>query len=70
MKRVVVRVYAGDAKTKGNPLAEVHRISGSSLSTPGTSNVDWTTGTSDRHAGGNNGHARRLMAAAHAATNH
>ena len=27
MKRVVVRVYAGDAKTKGNPLAEVDRFS-------------------------------------------
>ena len=46
MKRVVVRVYAGDAKTKGNPVAESTGFLGSSLSTPGSSNVvDWTTGT-------------------------
>jgi general secretion pathway protein I len=45
MKRVVVRVYAGDAKTKGNPLAESTGFLGSSLSTPGLSNVDWTAGT-------------------------
>ncbi len=30
MKRVVVRVYAGDAKTKGNPLAESTGFLGSS----------------------------------------
>ncbi|MGO9515218.1 MAG: type II secretion system minor pseudopilin GspI [Steroidobacteraceae bacterium] len=46
MKRVVVRVWAGDAKTKGNPLAESASFLGSSLGTPGSSNVvDWTTGT-------------------------
>ena len=45
MKRVVVRVYAGDAKTKGNPIAESTGFLGSSLSTPGSSNVDWTTGS-------------------------
>jgi general secretion pathway protein I len=45
MKRVVVRVYAGDAKTKGNPVAESTGFLGSSLSTPGSSNVDWTTGS-------------------------
>jgi general secretion pathway protein I len=45
MKRVVVRVYAGDAKTKGNPVAESIGFLGSSLATPGGSNVDWTTGT-------------------------
>ncbi|MGC2031894.1 MAG: type II secretion system minor pseudopilin GspI, partial [Steroidobacteraceae bacterium] len=45
MKRVVVRVYAGDAKTKGNPLAESTGFLGSSLGTPGGSNVaDWTFG--------------------------
>ena len=32
MKRVVVRVYAGDAKTKGNPRRAVHRLSGSARS--------------------------------------
>jgi len=45
MKRVVVRVYAGDAKTKGNPVAESTGFLGSSLGTPGGSNVDWTTGS-------------------------
>jgi general secretion pathway protein I len=45
MKRVVVRVYAGNAKTKGNPLAESTGFLGSSLGTPGSSNVDWTTGS-------------------------
>ena len=46
MKRVVVRVYAGDAKTKGNPVAESTGFLGSSISTPGTSNaVDWTLGS-------------------------
>jgi general secretion pathway protein I len=46
MKRVVVRVYAGDAKAKGNPIAESTGFLGSSISTPGTSNaVDWTLGS-------------------------
>jgi general secretion pathway protein I len=45
MKRVVVRVYAGDAKTKGNPIAESTGFLGSSIGTPGGSNVDWTTGS-------------------------
>jgi general secretion pathway protein I len=46
MKRVVVRIYAGDAKTKGNPVAESTGFLGSALGTPGTSNaVDWTLGT-------------------------
>jgi general secretion pathway protein I len=45
MKRVVVRVYAGDAKTKGNPVAESTGFLGSSLGTPGGSNVDWTFGS-------------------------
>jgi general secretion pathway protein I len=45
MKRVVVRVYAGDAKTKGNPVAESTGFLGSSLSTPGGTIVDWTTGS-------------------------
>lgn len=46
MKRVVVRVWAGDAKTKGNPVAESTSFLGASVGTPGGSNVaDWTTGT-------------------------
>jgi len=46
MKRVVVRVYAGDAKTKGSPLAESTGFLGSAVATPGNSNtVDWTLGS-------------------------
>jgi len=45
MKRVVVRVWEGDAKTKGNPLAESSSFLGTALATPGSSNVDWTTGS-------------------------
>jgi general secretion pathway protein I len=45
MKRVVVRVYAGDAKTKGNPLAESTGFLGSAMATAGSSNVDWTVGS-------------------------
>lgn len=44
-KRIVVRVWAGDAKTKGNPLAEATGFFGSGLSIPGNSNaLDWTVG--------------------------
>jgi len=45
MKRVVVRVYAGDAKTKGNPVAQAVGFLGTIVAAPGSSNVDWTTGT-------------------------
>jgi len=46
MKRIVVRVYAGDAKTKGNPVAESTGFLGSSIATAGTSNAtDWTLGS-------------------------
>ena len=45
MKRIVVRVYAGDAKTKGNPLAETTSFIGTALATPGSSNIDWTVGS-------------------------
>jgi len=45
MKRVVVRVYAGDAKTKGNPVVESTGFLGSSLGIAGSSNVDWTVGS-------------------------
>src|SRR5580698_6290552 len=44
MKRVVVRVYLGDAKTKGNPLAQAVGFLGSSISTPGSTTADWTAG--------------------------
>jgi type II secretion system protein I len=57
MKRVVVRVYAGDAKTKGNPLAESTGFLGSALAVPGSSNVDWTTGSTTGTAVGPNGTA-------------
>ncbi len=50
MKRVVVRVYAGDAKTKGNPIAESVGFLGTSVNTPGGSNVDWTTGSTQASA--------------------
>lgn len=46
MKRVVVRVYAGNANTKGNPVIESTGFLGSALATPGGSNtVDWTQGS-------------------------
>ncbi len=46
-KRIVVRVWAGDAKTKGNPVAEATGFYGTGLSTPGNSNAtDWTQGNS------------------------
>jgi general secretion pathway protein I len=45
MKRVVVRVYPGDTKTKGNPIAETTGFLGSSLAIPGGSNIDWTQGS-------------------------
>jgi general secretion pathway protein I len=42
MKRLVVRVYEGNAKAKGNPLAEATGFLGTSLSQPGGSeSVDW-----------------------------
>jgi general secretion pathway protein I len=44
-KRIIVRVWAGDAKTKSNPLAEATGFFGSGLSVPGNSNaLDWTVG--------------------------
>jgi general secretion pathway protein I len=50
MKRVVVRVYAGDAKTKGNPIAESTGFLGSALGNLGSSNVDWTMGSTAQTA--------------------
>ncbi|HXP27210.1 MAG TPA: hypothetical protein VN891_15575, partial [Steroidobacteraceae bacterium] len=37
-------VYLGDAKAKGNPLAQAVGFLGSSISTPGSTVVDWTAG--------------------------
>jgi general secretion pathway protein I len=45
MKRVEVRVYQGDANTKGNPIARSTGFMGSSVGIPGGSNVDWTVGS-------------------------
>lgn len=45
MHRVVVRVWAGPADQKGNPLGEYTAFLGSDLSSPGGSNVDWTQGS-------------------------
>ena len=44
MKRVVVRVYLGDAKTKGNPVAQAVGFLGTALAARGSLIVDWTTG--------------------------
>jgi general secretion pathway protein I len=43
MKRVVVRVYQGDAKTKGNALIETVGFVGQQLNIPGSSNnmINW-----------------------------
>jgi general secretion pathway protein I len=45
MKRVVVRVWLGSAKTKSNPLAESTSFLGSALGTQGASNTDWRVGS-------------------------
>ncbi len=50
MQRVVVRVWAGDAKTKGNPVAEAATFLGTALGTQGASNVDWTMGSTSTTA--------------------
>jgi len=54
MKRVVVRVYAGDAKTKGNPVVESTGFMGTAVGPAGGSNVDWTIGSTVATAGGAN----------------
>src|ERR1700729_2554445 len=55
MKRVVVRVYLGDAKAKGNPLAQAVGFLGTSLSAPGSLIVDWTAGISLANGAGSAG---------------
>ena len=52
MKRVVVRVYLGEAKTKGNPLAQAVGFLGGSLATPGSTTADWTAGILTAPVGG------------------
>jgi general secretion pathway protein I len=52
MKRIVVRVYLGDAKTKGNPIAQAVGFLGTSLATPGSHVVDWTAGIVTAPVGG------------------
>jgi general secretion pathway protein I len=44
MKRVVVRVYSGDAKTKGNPVIQAVGFLGTALGAPGTTAIDWSGG--------------------------
>ncbi|HLZ98767.1 MAG TPA: type II secretion system minor pseudopilin GspI [Steroidobacteraceae bacterium] len=51
MKRVVVRVYPGNASAKGNPLAESTGFHGASLSQPGTADVNWNQLTPTLPAG-------------------
>ncbi len=45
MKRVVVRVYLGDSKTKGNPIVESIGFQGTAVDLVGGAAVDWTTGS-------------------------
>ncbi|HEX3848681.1 MAG TPA: type II secretion system minor pseudopilin GspI [Steroidobacteraceae bacterium] len=54
MKRIVVRVYAGDAKTKGSPLAESTGFMSTTLNLPGAglSNVPWNVGMTVESLGG------------------
>jgi general secretion pathway protein I len=51
MKRVVVRVYLGDAKTKGNPVAQAVGFLGTALAPPGSLVIDWTGGIISTTAG-------------------
>jgi general secretion pathway protein I len=44
MKRVVIRVYAGDSKSKGNPIAQAVGFLGTTLAVPGSVTPDWTSG--------------------------
>ena len=52
MRRVVVRVWAGDTATKGNPLAESIGFLGQAIAQPGLSNgIDWRAGSLPGGAG-------------------
>lgn len=47
MKRITVRVWAGDTKTPGNPIAEATGFMGTALAQPGNSNTaNWLQGAS------------------------
>lgn len=52
MKRVVVRVYLGDAKTKGNAIAQAVGFLSTALATPGSQVKDWTAGIVTAPVGG------------------
>jgi general secretion pathway protein I len=52
MKRVVVRVYQGDAKAKGNSIAQAVGFLGGSLAVPGSTVADWTAGIATAGAPG------------------
>ena len=52
MKRIVVRVYLGDAKTKGNPIGQAVGFLGTSLAAPGSYIADWTSGVVSAPAAG------------------
>jgi general secretion pathway protein I len=69
MKRIVVRVYAGDAKTKGNPVVETTGFVGADLGTPGMSNVDWTVGSTATSAPCASGTAAGATTSASGASN-
>jgi general secretion pathway protein I len=45
MKRVVVRVYLGDAKTKGSSIAQAIGFLGTAVGPPAVTVADWTVGT-------------------------
>ena len=55
MKLVTVRVYLGDAKTKGNPVAQAVGFLGTSLAAPGSLILDWTAGISLANGAGSAG---------------
>jgi general secretion pathway protein I len=46
IRRIVVRVWRGDAKKDAGPLAESASFMGSALSTPGSANFSWVNGPS------------------------
>ena len=45
MKRIVVRVYAGDSKAKGGPVVESVGFLGTAIAQAGSTTTDWTSGT-------------------------
>jgi general secretion pathway protein I len=55
MKRVVVRVYLGDKKTKGNPVAQAVGFLGTALAPPGSALIDWTAGINVANGAGSTG---------------